>query len=59
MVTSAAKSIIIVHNLKSIYEEVWGYHQRLIAAIESKDVQLSQQLLNEHFDLLMDRLVSR
>lgn len=40
-------------------EEVWGYHQRLIAAIEDKNVQLSQQLLNEHFDLLMDRLVSR
>lgn len=40
-------------------EEVWGYHQRLIAAIEAGNVQLSQQLLNEHFDLLMDRLVSR
>jgi DNA-binding FadR family transcriptional regulator len=40
-------------------EEVWGYHQRLIAAIEAKNVQLSQQLLNEHFDLLMDRLISR
>jgi DNA-binding FadR family transcriptional regulator len=40
-------------------EEVWNYHQLLMEALQEGRLEKGIQLLTDHFDLLIDRLVSR
>lgn len=39
-------------------EEVWNYHERIAGALAAGEYKLAKRLLQEHFDLLMDRLAS-
>lgn len=39
-------------------ENVWVYHEQLANAAINRDISQGLEILREHFDLLMDRLVS-
>jgi hypothetical protein len=39
-------------------EDVWVYHEQLANAAINRDISQGLDILREHFDLLMDRLVS-
>lgn len=39
-------------------KNIWNYHRRLIETIQENQIQESQRLLKEHFELLIDRLTA-
>ena len=38
---------------------VWGYHERMVDAIEAGDIEASRRLLVEHMNLLSDRKLTQ
>jgi DNA-binding FadR family transcriptional regulator len=39
-------------------ENVWSYHERVAASLASGELKKGKRLMQEHFDLLIDRLAS-